>query len=367
MALLKKCMVSLQELGLILYRYIAREILTSTLAVGSVLLLVIVGSRFARFLDRVASGRISLDILGYLTLFYTPYALQLIIPLSFILALMLTFGRLYMESEMSVIQSSGVSQLQLMKLVLVLALGVASLTAFSSLYLTPKAKFASELLLQEQQEKTGFEAIAPGQFTKLNKQTIFVSQLSEDKSQLGRVLIAQTEEEKTTLVLAERAYQQIKDDSRSRFLILEDGWRYELPNLDLTSNTLAFERYALRVGVYTPPSVKEQVAMLPLNKLLADKSLAAQVELQWRLGLPALVLVMVFIALPLTKVNPRQGRFMAILPVLLLELTFLGALMSLQGVINKGQWPIWPGMWLVHIVFLLLGLALCSRQGVFKK
>lgn len=367
MALLKKCIVSLLELCLILYRYITREILTTTLAVGSILMLVIVGSRFARFLDRVASGRLSLDILGYLTLFYTPYALQLIIPLSFVLAVMLTFGRLYMESEMSVIQSSGVSQWQLMKLVLLLGFVIASLTALSSLYITPKAKFASEMLMQEQQEKTGFESIAPGQFTRLNKQTVFVSQLSEDKTLLGRVLIAQAEKDKTTLALAERGYQQVSDGSRSRFLILEDGWRYELPNVDLTSNFLEFDSYALRVGVYSPPSVQEQVAMLPLHKLWADKSLPAQVELQWRLGLPALVIVMVFIALPLTKVNPRQGRFMAILPVLLLELIFLGSLMSLQGVINKGQWPIWPGMWLVHAIFLLLGLLLCWRRGVFKK
>lgn len=367
MALLEKCMVSLQELGLILYRYIAREILISTLAVGSILLLVIVGSRFARFLDRVASGRISLDILGYLTLFYTPYALQLIIPLSFILALMLTFGRLYMDSEMSVIQSSGVSQRQLMKLIFFLALGVASLTAFSSLYLTPKAKFASELLLQEQQAKTGFESIAASQFTRLGQQAIFVSQLNDDKTVLGRVLIAQAEQDKTTLVLAEKGYQQVNETSLSRFLVLEEGLRYELPTMDLTSSVLTFDRYALRVGIYTPPSVQAQVAMLPLNKLWADNSLPAQVELQWRLGLPALVIVMVFIALPLTKVNPRQGRFMAILPVLLLELIFLGALMSLQGIINKGQWPIWPGMWLVHISFLLLGLFLCWRRGVFQK
>ena len=352
---------------MILYRYIAREILISTLAVGSILLMVIVGSRFARFLSRVASGRISLDILGYLTLFYTPYALQLIIPLSFVLALMLTFGRLYMESEMSVIQSSGVSQLQLMKLVLVLALAVASLTAFSSLYLTPKAQFASELLIQEEQEKTGFESIEPGQFTRLNKQTIFVNQQNEDNTLLKRVFIAESVSDKATLALAERAYQQVNKETLSRFLVLEDGWRYELPGADLTSSSLEFERYALRVGVYTPPSVQEQVAMLPLSKLLADKSLPAKVELQWRFSLPVLVVVMVFIALPLTRVNPRQGRFMAILPVLLLALIYLGILMSLQDVIVKGQWPVWPGMWLVHIGFLILGLFLCWKRGVFQK
>ena len=89
---------------MILHRYIAREILLTTLAVSSVLLLVIVGSRFARYLGRAASGRLSLDSLGQLTLLYMPYAAQMIIPISFVLAIMLTFGRLYMQSEMAVIQ-----------------------------------------------------------------------------------------------------------------------------------------------------------------------------------------------------------------------------------------------------------------------
>ncbi len=351
---------------MILYRYIARELLLGTVALGSILFLVIVGSRFARILERVASGRISLDLVGYLTLFYTPYALQIIIPLSFILALMLTFGRLYMQSEMAVIQASGVSQRQLLGLALFLGVFMAGLTAVNSLYITPKSKFASEMLMQEQQEKTGFESLNPGHFTKLGDQAIFVESLNDAKTQLQQVFIAQSTPEQTQIAIAQIGYQQVKPENLSRFLVLEDGLRYELPQADLTSSVLAFDRYALRISVYSQPTVEEKVAMLSLPKLLQDSSLAAQTELQWRLSLPLLVIIMVLIALPLTKVNPRQGRLVALVPVLFLELVYLGVLMSLQGVINKGEWPIMPGLWLVHLVFLSLGLLLCWRRGVFQ-
>jgi lipopolysaccharide export system permease protein len=352
---------------LILHRYIAREILLTTLAVSSVLLLVIVGSRFARYLGRAASGRLSLDSLGQLTLLYMPYAAQMIIPISFVLAIMLTFGRLYMQSEMAVIQSSGVSQRRLLKLVMVLAAGVAGITGFASLYVTPLTQQMSELVIQEQQQRTGFESITPGQFVELGDQAVYAQVVSEDQQTLQRVFIAQGAEGRDELALATRGFQQIADETQSRFLILEEGHRYELPEDDLAMTDLQFERYALRIGVHQPPTLEEEVETLFLNELLARNVKAASVEIQWRFGLPLMVIIMVLLALPLTKVNPRQGRFMTILPVLFLQMVFLTSLMSLQDTINKGQWPLYPGLWAVHLVFLAGGLLLCWRRGVFVK
>lgn len=353
---------------MILYRYIAKEILASTLAVSSVLLLVIVGSRFARFLGRAASGRLSLDSLGQLTLLYMPYAAQMIIPISFVLAIMLTFGRLYMESEMSVIQSSGVSQRKLLNLVLSLAVVVAGITTLATLYVTPLTQQMSEVVIQEQQQRTGFESITPGQFIELGNQAVFARSSSEDQQTLQQVFIAQNDGETDELALAQRGFQQIADETLSRFLVLEQGHRYELPgdqNLEMTD--LKFERYALRIGVHRPPTIEQEVEMLFLPDLLASSERAAALELQWRLGLPLMVLIMVLIALPLTRVNPRQGRFVALLPVLFLQMVFLTSLMSLQGTINKGQFPLYPGLWAIHGVFLLLGVLLCWRRGVFVK
>jgi len=352
---------------LILHRYIAREILLSTLAVSSVLLLVIVGSRFARYLGRAASGRLSLDSLGHLTLLYMPYAAQMIIPISFVLAIMLTFGRLYMQSEMAVMQSSGVSQRRLLKLVMVLAIAVAGITSLASLYVTPLTQQMSEVVIQEQQQRTGFEAITPGQFVELGRQAVYSQSISNDQETLQQVFIAQHDGEVDQLAVAQRGFQQLAEDTQSRFLVLENGHRYELPGDDLAMTDLKFERYALRIGVHTPPTIEEEVEMMFLPALLTSEEVAARVELQWRLGLPAMVLIMVLLAMPMTKVNPRQGRFMTILPVLFLQMVFLTSLMSLQGTINKGQFPLYPGLWSIHLVFLLLGLVLCWRRGVFVK
>lgn len=352
---------------MILYRYLTREIFTNTLAVASVLLLVIVGSRFAKFLSNAASGKVSLEALGWLTLYYMPYALQLILPLSFILALMLSFGRWYIESEMPVIQAAGVSQRQLLKLTLVLALAIASLTAVGSFYLTPKALYASAKLMEEERQKTGFEQLAPGQFAKLGKQSVFIDSLSEDKQKLSKVLIAHQQEGKSFLALANSGFQEISPSSKSKFLVLEDGWRYQLPQEDLTSNNLKFASYALRLSTYTPPTIREQLALLPLNQLLKQNSLAASLELQWRLSLPLIPLVMLLIALPLTKVSPRQGRFLALLPVIFLQFVYFGLITASQGNIAKGNWPLWPGLWLIHAVFLSLGLGLSYLRGVFHK
>lgn len=352
---------------MILHRYLAREIVFSTLAVSSVLLLVIVGSRFARFLGRAASGRLSLDSLGQLTLLYMPYAAQMIIPISFILAIMLTFGRLYMQSEMVVIQSSGVSQLKLFKLVMALAIAIAGLTAFASLYITPLTQQLSELVVEEQQQRTGFESLTPGQFVELGRQAVYSETISDDQETLQRVFIAQNREGVDELALAKRGFQQLSEETLSRFLVLEEGNRYELPSSDLAMTDLKFERYALRIGVHTPPSIKQEVEMMLLPELLASDEMAARVELQWRLGLPAMVLVMVLVAFPLTKVNPRQGRFITVLPVLFLQMVFLTSLMSLQGTISRGQFPLNPGLWSVHLLFLALGLFLCWRKGVFVK
>ncbi|WP_162299731.1 LPS export ABC transporter permease LptF [Marinospirillum perlucidum] len=352
---------------MILYRYLAREIITSTLAVSSILLLVILGSRFARYLGRAASGRLSLDSLGQLTFLYLPYAAQMILPISFILAVMMTFGRLYMESEMAVIQSSGVSQRKLLKLVLGLGVLLTLVTGFSSLYLTPLAQLESEKVIQEQQRRTGFESLTPGQFVELGDQAVYAEAISDDQQTLQRVFIAQGDESTDQLAVARRGFQQLAEETQSRFLILEEGYRYELPLEDLSMTVLDYERYALRLGVYQPPTIQEEVEAMFLSQLLASDALAARVELQWRLALPVMVLIMVLVAFPLTKVNPRQGRFMTLLPVLFLQMIFLTGVMSLQDTINKGQWPLYPGLWAVHAGFLLLGLLLCWCRGVFAK
>jgi len=64
------------------------------------------------------------------------------------------------------------------------------------------------------------------------------------------------------------------------------------------------------------------------------------------------------IAVPLSRVNPRQGRFLKLLPAILLYMGYLTILISARGALEKGKLSPALGLWWVHVLFLLIGLGL---------
>ena len=99
-------------------------------------------------------------------------------------------------------------------------------------------------------------------------------------------------------------------------------------------------------------------------------------ELQWRLSLPLLVFIVTLMAVPLSRVNPRQGRFLKLLPAILLYMAYLTILIAARGALEKGKIPPALGLWWVHGIFLVIGLGLlywepmrlkmASRRGALE-
>ena len=82
------------------------------------------------------------------------------------------------------------------------------------------------------------------------------------------------------------------------------------------------------------------------------------VELQWRYSIPLLCLISTILAFPLSRVSPRKGRFHRVLPSILVFICYLGLLLLTKGWMEEGIWPLFPGLLLVHGVFLIIGLFL---------
>src|SRR3546814_17995547 len=72
--------------------------------------------------------------------------------------------------------------------------------------------------------------------------------------------------------------------------------------------------------------------------------------------LPLLVFVVTVLAVPLSKVNPRQGRFLKLLPAILLYMTYLALLIAARGWLDKGRIPATLGLWWVHGLFFAIGM-----------
>ena len=75
--------------------------------------------------------------------------------------------------------------------------------------------------------------------------------------------------------------------------------------------------------------------------------------------------LMALLAVPLSKVNPRQGRFAKMLPALLLYLIYFLLLSSLKSAGASGKLDATLFIPLVHLAFLLIAIILNSWNSAF--
>jgi lipopolysaccharide export system permease protein len=78
-------------------------------------------------------------------------------------------------------------------------------------------------------------------------------------------------------------------------------------------------------------------------------------ELQWRLSVPLSVLILTFIAVPLSYARPRQGRFGQLALAILLYVFYANLILISKSWMEHGDVPSWLGMWWPHLVLLALG------------
>jgi len=358
--------------GLIVFRYLSRELLVTMSAVSAVLLVIIMSGRFIKYLAQAAQGLLDPGVLLLIMGFRLPGFLQLILPLGLFLGILLAYGRLYLESEMTVLSATGMSQRRLLVYSLAPAALVAVVVGWLSLGLAPQGIAEVDRILNQQDSLTEFDTLVPGRFQTLRggSRVTYTRELSADRSELGGVFISETNVSRQTgkesglsVLVAESGRQEIQPDG-SRYLILENGYRYDGNPGQADYRAIQYDTY----GVLLPkPEVSMELSereALPTLELLGSDNIRHRTELQWRFSLPLLVFVVTVLAVPLAKVNPRQGRFLKLLPAILLYMTYLALLIAVRGALDKGRIPMALGLWWVHGLFLAIGLLMLYWEPI---
>src|SRR5699024_1537776 len=94
----------------ILNRYINRQLLVTTLVVTFVLVMVLVTGRFIKYLADAAVGEIAADALFLIMAYRLPEFLQLILPLSLYIGILLVLGGMYVTNEITVMNACGIGR-----------------------------------------------------------------------------------------------------------------------------------------------------------------------------------------------------------------------------------------------------------------
>lgn len=348
---------------MIIFRYLSRELLSVTTAVCLVLLMVLISGRFVKYLSNALAGNMDPEVIFAVIGYRIPGFLELTLPLAFFLAVLLTFGRLYVENEMSVLKACGFSERKLLAYTLIVATFLALIVGSLSLYYTPTGVKKAEAIFAVQEQKSELDRVTEKQFYSLRggKGVTWVDSVSEDR-RLENVFMSATLEATESsngslvLVIADRGMQSTAMDTEERYLTLEQGYRVEGVPGRYDYQITYFEEFGTRLA--PPEELSEDTATdaMSTQALMNSSEIEHRVALQWRFSIPIMMLVVTLLAVPLSRVDPRSGRFARILPAVLLYFVYLVSLNSVRGAIESGSLPIGITLIPVHIVFLLIAL-----------
>lgn len=346
----------------ILTRYLTKEVFKSQIAILFILLLIFFCQQLVRVLGSAANGKVPADIVLSLLGLGMPTMAQLMLPLCLFIAILLTFGRMYAESEITVMRACGIGSQLLVKVVLGLSVFTAALAAYNALWLSPWAIQQQNKIVEDAKANPRMAALSAGQFMSSNNGDFVLFINSIQNNQINDVYLFQMKQKgsaKPSVVVAEKGQLQSLPNG-DQVLNLNNSQRIEgsaaLPDFRITH----FDDYQAYLGHQDVNLEQDEATELTVHELLQAKTPAAKAEFQWRLTLILAVPLMALIAVPLSKVNPRQGKFAKMLPALLLYLIYFLTQSSLKSAGGAGKLDASLFMPSVNIGFLLLGIILNS-------
>ena len=328
---------------MILNRYFLKTIFSYTVAISVIFILIIVSSRTIQYLEQASRGEINAEIVFSIVLFRLPEFLELILPLSFFLSIVLTMGKFKSESEYVIMEQSGFSIFRVYSLLLVPALLIAMLLFSFSQFINPSLDLKIKNLLEVKSEEDRLKALSPGEFHKLGESYLIYAKEKKDNGLKDIFLIVKDSKDQSNSVLVAKDFNLLDSDRRD--LNFSNGFSYILEEPDELFS-LEFENLIIKNNLTSNKIDNENFKEIDLTSSLI-----------WSSSISLLTLLSVFIALPMSERKPRNGRYSRVLPSLLIFSLYIGLLLSFKG----SEVESLNSILLVHLIFLAISLFLNLR------
>lgn len=348
----------------VLERYLLRELAAAWAAVILVLLAIMMSTRFARLLADAATGEIPKDVLfQVLSLSALQYGV-ILLPISQLLAVMLTLGRLYKDNEIAAMTGCGVSLMRLCGPFFGFGALLAAGSAFMALEASPWAGRTVEYIVKDARRLVQYMPFEPGRFKEVasGRAVFYTGEMDARDGRLAAIFAWVEEDGGPSLMIAREGHQRVNLETGDREVSLNDGWRYHgTPGVE-HYDVMQFGRLDMRV---TPPkllSTGSKRSSTPTSQLFASPDLADRAELQSRLSIPISILLLTVLAVPLAHVRPRAGRYGKLVIGIVVYILYANLLTIGRSWINQGTVAPALGLWWVHAIALIAGVALLARR-----
>lgn len=352
----------------IITRYIFRETLQTWAAVTSVLVIVIVSNQLAKVLGDAAASQLPRDEVFHVLELSSLQYFSVLIPIGLFLAVLLTLGRLYRDSEMHALMACGYGPARLFRPLGVLAILLALVVGWLAAVVGPAAQLEVQRITREARQRGDLRSVEPGRFVALGLggEVIYAESVTPGHH-LHNVFVQRRTPAGVEVIVADEAWQQDGEEPSSRVLVFQDGRRYEGQPGEAAFRIVEFRQHGIPYRTADAGPFTRKPRTSSIAELLALATPDDIAELQWRLSAPVTLLILVVLAVPLAKASPRQGRFTGLAMGILIYVTYANLLGAARVWVEHGRVNPVIGVWWVHAIVLLIAVWLLnSRFGARK-
>jgi lipopolysaccharide export system permease protein len=348
----------------IVQRYVLREAVQTWLAVTGVLVAIVVSNQLSRVLGQAADNQYGRGVVFDLIALGAIMNLSVIVPVGLLLAVVLTLGRMYHDSEMAALQACGFGPSRLLVplfcFTAVIAVGLGWLVFVQ----VPRADGQVQLLRQSAIKEAQIGQLDAGRFRGFSGgDAVFYAERVDQDGVLHNVFVQRESAGRIEVALADTATYSKASSGGMHLVTLFNGRRYEgVPGKD-DFRVIEFREHGIPIA--TPEDVRGPLDpdTKPTRLLWGSRDPSDIAQLQFRASTPLMALVLTLVAVPLSKLRPRQGRYARVGFAIVVYFVYSILLSACKIWIEKGELPPAIGVWWVHAAALALGLYLVMRDA----
>ncbi len=345
---------------MIIDRYIMREIIKPTVAVCAALVFIYGCYMATRYLADAVSGQLTGTTVIILILLRIAISLEVLLPTTLYLSVVIALGRLYKDSEMTALFACGVSMARVLRPVFFISLVIAVIVASLSLYIRPWAY--STFFQLKAQAKAYFDItrMTDGTFYEIENgvRVIYAEKVDHQQDEAERVFIQTEREDVLQVIFARQASQSMDQASGKQILVFAEGYLYEFSRTGKEGRVIQFEQSAMPLEPKENLRLKYRVKAASIGSLARSGNSEEIAEFQWRLSTPLATMLLALLGVPLSRSSPRQGKYAKVTSAVLVFAVYYNLSAMAKKWVAQGVLDTVPGIWWVQALLGLLLLLL---------
>ncbi len=350
---------------MIIRRYIISEITKPAANILFLMVAIFASYTAITYLTDAVGGLMTPAQVGTLIGLRVGMALEILLPVTLYLSVMIALGRLYKDSEMTALAACGLGTSGVVWPVMMLSLPVALMAGGASLYIRSAAYTQIYKLRTQaradfsigQLESDRFLEIADGRYT------FFSEEIDYRQNVAYKVFLREKKDDAWIVIQAEEMAAGGRNKMAYPVMILRNGNLVEFPSSGKGSNIIRFEKahYPILSDVGRSERYRRKAAATA--HLLQSDRLEDIAELQWRLSTPLSTLLLALLGIPLSRTNPRRGKYAKLGTALIIFAVYYQMFTIAKTNVENGTVAPEIGIWWVPALLLAFALVMLWRTG----